>query len=50
MSHPQTAEAIALAKKGDWTMLSRIFGFEYIYRLRSSAMKDDAVLEYLKDQ
>jgi hypothetical protein len=51
VSHPQTAEAIAQAKKGDWTLLSRIFGFEYVFRLRAAAgMKDDAVLAYLADQ
>lgn len=46
MGHPNTPEAIDLARKGDWTLLQRIFGWEYVAALRQS-MKDEDVFAYL---
>lgn len=48
MAHPNTPEAIDLARnKKDWTLLQRIFGWEYIAALRQS-MKDEDVFAYLE--
>lgn len=47
MPHPQTPEAIELAKKGDWTLLQRIFGWQYIADLRNSMKHDEEVWAYL---
>lgn len=44
--HPSTPEAVELAKKGDWTLLQRIFGWQYVADLRRS-MKDPEVIAYL---
>lgn len=47
MSHPQTPEAIQLARQGDWTLLQRIFGWQYIAELRAT-MKDEEMFAYLQ--
>jgi hypothetical protein len=47
MSHPETPAAIELAKRGDWTQLQRIFGWQYIADLRSTARSDDELFAYL---
>jgi hypothetical protein len=48
VSHPQTPEAIEAAKKGDWTQLQRIFGWQYISDLRRGMNSDDEVVAYLE--
>lgn len=47
MGHPETPAAIAAAKKGDWTLLQQIFGWDYIANLRSTARDDEEVFRYL---
>lgn len=47
MPHPNTPEAIDLARKGDWTLLQRIFGWQYIAELRGAMKKDEDVFAYL---
>jgi hypothetical protein len=46
MSHPETPAAIEAARKGNWTQLQRIFGWEYIASLRKG-MSDTEVFDYL---
>lgn len=48
MAHPETPNAIALARKGDWTLLHRIFGWEYITNLRRAMASDDEVIRYIE--
>ena len=47
MSHPETPAAIEAAKKGDWTLLQRIFGWQYISDLRRGMNDDSEVIAYL---
>lgn len=48
MGHPNTPEAIELARRGDWTLLQRIFGWEYVASLRGSMKNDEDVFAYLE--
>jgi hypothetical protein len=45
--HPATPEAIEAAKKGNWTQLQRIFGWQYISDLRKGMDTDEEVIAYL---
>ena len=45
--HPETPDAVERAKKGDWTKLQRIFGWQYISDLRKGMDTDEEVIAYL---